>query len=160
MDSKFQTKRCVRYLAIHLEDNPSLDGCHVATTRHRKRTKKLTKKLGSRPWYGGSDSGGSENGATEATRTDSMSDDDLSSHPTLATQAFNHQDGDTSLPSPIEKEGCQCAICNCFFHDGEPVYQSNNPGCLHLQHQKCMDHWLQFQNTCPTCNVPFVLLNV
>ena len=55
------------------------------------------------------------------------------------------------------KDGSVCAVCKEEYQAGEPVYESNNPQCGHEHHKKCMDKWLQFQNSCPTCNQPFSL---
>jgi hypothetical protein len=51
----------------------------------------------------------------------------------------------------------QCVICKQSLVLGQPVYQSNNPLCCHHQHQACMDKWLEYQNSCPTCNQPFLV---
>lgn len=58
------------------------------------------------------------------------------------------------------KDGSVCAICNEEYQAGQPVYESNNPLCKHQHHQKCMDKWLECQNTCPICNQAFVLQTV
>lgn len=56
-----------------------------------------------------------------------------------------------------QKDGCVCGLCNEEYQPGQPVYESNNPRCRHEFHQICMERWLEFQNTCPTCNQPFAL---
>ena len=59
-----------------------------------------------------------------------------------------------------QKDGSVCVICNEPYMPGQLVYESNNPQCGHQFHKTCMDKWLQFQNSCPTCNDPFVLQTV
>ncbi|CAB9499297.1 RING-H2 finger protein [Seminavis robusta] len=51
-----------------------------------------------------------------------------------------------------------CALCSKAFQRGEEIGKSNNPDCNHVHHGDCLVHWLQLQNTCPTCNKPYVLM--
>ncbi|CAB9512357.1 expressed unknown protein [Seminavis robusta] len=54
--------------------------------------------------------------------------------------------------------GFYCAICVEGFQVGDPIYNSNNPNCQHQIHASCMDKWIEYQNVCPVCSQPFVLL--
>lgn len=59
-----------------------------------------------------------------------------------------------------QKDGSCCGICSKEYQPGQPVYESNNPQCQHQFHKVCMDKWLDYQNSCPICNQPFVLCTV
>lgn len=53
-----------------------------------------------------------------------------------------------------------CALCSePLGQDHTQIYESNNAHCNHCFHAECMDQWLKFQNTCPTCNQPFAILS-
>jgi Ring finger domain len=53
-----------------------------------------------------------------------------------------------------------CSLCSKPFQMGEEVCRSNNDKCPHIHHRECMTHWLHLQNTCPTCNELFILVQV
>lgn len=53
-----------------------------------------------------------------------------------------------------------CRLCNMEFHSGDDIGESSNPRCKHIFHKHCITAWLPYQNTCPTCSEPFVILNM
>ena len=62
----------------------------------------------------------------------------------------------------VEEELCclECALCSEEFTRGDVVCESNNPKCQHEFHKECMMTWLNIQNSCPICNLPYVLQSV
>ena len=135
----------------------------ACSVRTQDRLDKLATILESEPWEGRNSSINlSTNEPTERTATimvDSSFEDDISFESTFLSPSLEMGlDQDPISQASQQKTVSQCVICGCPFCEGEPVYQSNNPCCLHWHHQKCMDKWFQYQgNTCPTCNRPFVL---
>ena len=74
---------------------------------------------------------------------------------------------DTTLQDGASSDGSsaagssngECALCSRRLGE-EELYESNNPQCCHCFHAECMEKWLEIQNTCPTCNQPFLLMTV
>ena len=52
-----------------------------------------------------------------------------------------------------------CKLCDIEFRGGDNVCESSNPRCSHMFHQNCINDWLQYQNTCPSCSETFVVLS-
>jgi len=119
-----------------------------------ERIQALPKKVESKPWSAGF-------GSTRTERMDSLrnesEEDDISSGSSISHQLSNEPVNATSRTYG-QKDGSVCSLCSETLEEGQPVCQSNNPRCLHWQHKACMSKWLQFQNTCPTCNQPYVIL--
>lgn len=122
----------------------------------------FTTKLECKPWREKSDSSGDE--TTDRTLPDGSSfEDDISSSDASSESRKVSVDmlDDSSSSQPChQKAGSQCTVCSQPFQEGQNVYTSNNPDCNHTHHQLCIENWLQYQNTCPTCNQPFVLQTV
>lgn len=96
---------------------------------------------------------------------------DLSSR--SLSHAQHHQAGVLTLelePDFETAKGCPareetqkidtCQLCSQSFERGQVVAESNNPDCQHQFHKACLEKWLQYQNSCPTCNAPYLLLTV
>merc|ERR1719210_94571 len=45
-------------------------------------------------------------------------------------------------------EQTKCLICLDEFNDGDDV---KTLPCLHIYHQKCIERWLNTDNSCPVC---------
>lgn len=59
-----------------------------------------------------------------------------------------------ALPATVYRKGSpltviDCAICLSDFVDGEKLRIL--PGCSHSFHMDCIDRWLNFNSSCPSC---------
>ncbi|CAB9523135.1 expressed unknown protein [Seminavis robusta] len=53
-----------------------------------------------------------------------------------------------------------CELCEKNFVNGDDVCESSSPRCNHVFHHECIASWISFQNACPCCSEPFVVMNM
>ena len=165
---------CAR-LCVSLAHPPFLlliEFSHDATSQKEAEITKIQQKLPAKLW-----SSDVTTDRTISMRADHCSLDDFSSDSYVdipeqvvvngTSRCATLQDApDTSeTPEmPLQKafgnDSSTCALCSDPFIDGDQVVESNNPLCNHCHHKACMNRWLQFQNTCPVCNHPYVVQTV
>ena len=66
--------------------------------------------------------------------------------------------GDSSPGTEKPQARPDCKLCETQFKGGDNVCESSNPRCSHMFHESCINDWLQYQNTCPVCSEPYVVL--
>ena len=59
---------------------------------------------------------------------------------------------DDSCRILVQNEDIICVICQ---EDIFPIESVNILSCQHYYHEKCLEEWLKFQNTCPQCRIVF-----
>jgi len=141
-----------------------------ATTRGKeasaeKTHEDLKSNLSLKPWCPGTDA--TPRNMTDASMTVNSNYTTDSELDVSRTSSEIEIDVELQMPTDNQcsidcahKDGSACALCHEEYQSGQPVYESNNPQCGHQFHKVCMDKWLHFQNSCPTCNQPFVLRTV
>ena len=127
----------------------------ISTADSEKKEEMLRSNMVCKPW--------SNEPSLDASTTETTLRSDSSESLSLSSPAKASNDEElqgNSATGKINMDGAVCAICGEEYQEGQPVYESNNPQCGHQAHKRCMDKWLNIQNTCPECIQPFVLRQV
>ncbi|CAB9520654.1 expressed unknown protein [Seminavis robusta] len=82
----------------------------------------------------------------------------ISSDPSGESVVGFHGPPEQSPQSGRQDDGQRCMICSAPMDSWQLLYESNNSRCCHRFHAECIERWVQFQNTCPVCSEPFVIL--
>jgi hypothetical protein len=144
---------------------PASNSSYYIAESNEQRHEELKNKLESKPW-GSTQQQQDSTEPTDRTFSRDFSSGDFSSEncssisrEESSAHSLDDEEENQNVPenSLFFKNGLICTICNKHFEFGEAVYESNNPQCGHTHHKLCMDKWLQYQNSCPVCNQPYVV---
>ncbi|CAB9522905.1 finger protein [Seminavis robusta] len=135
--------------------------------KKEEKSQAFRSSISCRPWSNDADAwgdktafmseAGSENGGCSTDDNSSTDCDDMEEAVIVDHRRHTHDCLTMDGPTDDDETAACCRLCNEPFEFGQPVYDSNNPQCGHQFHKVCLDRWLDVQNTCPTCNQPYVL---